>query len=64
MEGNIKDMIFKIPYLIPFTSRVFLLEPGDIIATGTPMSAGPLNHGDVVEAFIENIIGVLRNRVA
>lgn len=63
MEGNTRDMIFKIPYIISFASRVLLLEPGDIIATGTPMSAGPLNHGDVVEAVIENI-GALRNKVA
>jgi 2-keto-4-pentenoate hydratase/2-oxohepta-3-ene-1,7-dioic acid hydratase in catechol pathway len=38
------------------------LEPGDIIATGTPAGVGPLRPGDVVEAEIEGI-GVLRNPV-
>ena len=63
MDGNTKDMIFKIPEMISFISSVLLLEPGDIIATGTPISAGPLNHGEVFEAIIEGI-GVLRNIVA
>jgi len=59
MTGNTKDMRFKIPCLVSFISNVLTLEPGDIIATGTPMGYGPLKPGDVCEAEIENI-GVLR----
>jgi 2-keto-4-pentenoate hydratase/2-oxohepta-3-ene-1,7-dioic acid hydratase in catechol pathway len=38
------------------------MEPGDIIATGTPKGIGPVNPGDLIEATIENI-GTLTNRV-
>ena len=62
-NGNTKDMIFKIPYLISFISSLLLLEPGDVIATGTPVDIGPLNPGDIVEAVIEDI-GTLTNTVS
>jgi 2-keto-4-pentenoate hydratase/2-oxohepta-3-ene-1,7-dioic acid hydratase in catechol pathway len=38
------------------------LEPGDVIATGTPSGVGPLEPGDTVEVEVENV-GVLRNPV-
>ena len=38
------------------------LEPGDLIATGTPAGVGPLSEGDVVEVEVEGV-GVLRNPV-
>lgn len=56
------QMIFPVPRLIAFISRVMTLLPGDIIATGTPAGIGPLKRGDTVEVEIEGI-GVLRNRV-
>ena len=62
-------MIFSVGYIIQDLSAVFPLEPGDIIATGTPAGVGfarkpPefLQPGDLVEAEIERI-GVLRNPV-
>jgi 2-keto-4-pentenoate hydratase/2-oxohepta-3-ene-1,7-dioic acid hydratase in catechol pathway len=62
-------MIFKIPELIAVLSRGATLEPGDIIATGTPSGVGLgmqppqyLKPGDVVEAEIDSI-GILRNTV-
>ncbi len=61
-NGNTKDMIFNISYLISFISTIMTLLPGDIIATGTPMGVGVLKKGDVVEIVIENI-GTLRNYV-
>ena len=66
-EGNTEEMIFKIGQLIEYVSDGMTLEPGDIIATGTPAgvaAAGKpyLKHGDVVEAEIEKI-GLLRNTV-
>ena len=62
MEGNTRDMIFNVPQLISFLSGVLLLEPGDIIATGTPIAVGPLEYGQVCEASIEGL-GTLRYRV-
>ena len=62
-------LIFSIPRLIEYSSTIFDLVPGDVIATGTPAGVGftrkpPifLRPGDVVEVEIENI-GVLRNPV-
>lgn len=62
------DMIFTVPEIVEFISRVLTLEPGDLIATGTPGGVGSargvfLKPGDVVEVEIERI-GVLRNPVA
>ncbi|MBC2712724.1 MAG: fumarylacetoacetate hydrolase family protein [Desulfosarcina sp.] len=61
-EGNIRQMIFKIPEILSFVSKNFTLMPGDIILTGTPAGVGPLSHGDTVEVEIEHI-GVLKNTV-
>ena len=54
-RGNTKDMIFKINELISFASKVCTLEPGDILATGTPQGVAPLKHGDIIEGYIEKI---------
>jgi len=56
------DMVFPIPYLVSWISRVMTLEPGDVIATGTPEGVGPLAAGDVVEVEVSDV-GVLRNPV-
>lgn len=55
-------MAFPVAALIRYISHVMTLEPGDLIATGTPSGVGPLVDGDTVEVEIENI-GTLRNRV-
>ncbi|XP_046565706.1 acylpyruvase FAHD1, mitochondrial-like [Haliotis rubra] len=54
-DGNTKDMIFNIPYLISYVSQFFTLEPGDVLLTGTPSGVGPVVEGDVMEAGIGNI---------
>jgi 2-keto-4-pentenoate hydratase/2-oxohepta-3-ene-1,7-dioic acid hydratase in catechol pathway len=56
------DMHFSIPELVSFLSGIMTLEPGDLIATGTPAGTGPLHHGDVVEVEISGV-GVLSNPV-
>lgn len=68
-EANTGDMIFKIPAMLESLSRGMTLEPGDVIATGTPSGVGfartpPefLKPGDVVECEVEGV-GVIRNRV-
>ena len=66
-EANTGQMIFRIPRLIAELSRGMTLEPGDVIATGTPDGVGfartpPefFQNGDVVEVAIQKI-GTLRN---
>jgi 2-keto-4-pentenoate hydratase/2-oxohepta-3-ene-1,7-dioic acid hydratase in catechol pathway len=45
-------MVFGVPAIIAWISRIMTLEAGDIIATGTPEGVGPLVPGDVVEVEI------------
>jgi 2-keto-4-pentenoate hydratase/2-oxohepta-3-ene-1,7-dioic acid hydratase in catechol pathway len=56
------DMHFSIPELVSFLSGIMTLEPGDLIATGTPAGTSPLSDGDVVEVEIPGV-GILRNPV-
>lgn len=53
--GNSKDMIFPIPYLISYISRIMTLQQGDLILTGTPSGVGPVKSGDVIECGLEGI---------
>jgi 2-keto-4-pentenoate hydratase/2-oxohepta-3-ene-1,7-dioic acid hydratase in catechol pathway len=61
-SGNTKDLLFPVPELVRFVSSVMTLEPGDVIATGTPAGVAPVAVGDRIEIQIEGI-GVLENRV-
>jgi 2-keto-4-pentenoate hydratase/2-oxohepta-3-ene-1,7-dioic acid hydratase in catechol pathway len=61
-KSNTSDLIFDVPRLLEFISGVMTLEPGDVIATGTPPGVGPLQKGDCVEVEIEGI-GILKNFV-
>jgi 2-keto-4-pentenoate hydratase/2-oxohepta-3-ene-1,7-dioic acid hydratase in catechol pathway len=68
-NSNTKFMLFSIADLISDLSTVFTLEPGDIIATGTPAGVGAgrnpqewLKDGDVIEATVEHL-GTLVNQV-
>jgi 2-keto-4-pentenoate hydratase/2-oxohepta-3-ene-1,7-dioic acid hydratase in catechol pathway len=61
-QSSTAQLIFDVPAIIEFVSQVMTLEPGDVIATGTPAGVGPLQPGDVVEVEIEQI-GRLRNPV-
>lgn len=56
------EMIFNLDAIIRFIADVMTLEPGDVIATGTPSGVGPLHPGDAVEVVIDSI-GRLRNPV-
>lgn len=62
-DGTTSQMIHSIPKLIAYLSQWFALEPGDVIATGTPPGVGPLAVGDIVEVEIESI-GCLRSAVS
>ncbi len=68
-DGNTKDMIFNIPRLIESLSEGLTLEPGDILATGTPSGVGYamepphwLTDGDVVTCKVEGV-GELTNTI-
>lgn len=60
--GFTADMVFGVAELLEFTSRVMTLLPGDVILTGTPSGAGPVEPGDLMEVEVDGI-GVLANRV-
>jgi 2-keto-4-pentenoate hydratase/2-oxohepta-3-ene-1,7-dioic acid hydratase in catechol pathway len=62
-QGRAAEMAFNIPFLLAYISQVMTLEPGDLVATGTPAGVGPLREGDIVEVEIPGV-GVLRNPVA
>jgi len=62
-SGNTRDFIFALDVVIRYISQIMTLEPGDLIATGTPKGVGPVVAGDVVEVSIEGV-GTLRNPVA
>jgi 2-keto-4-pentenoate hydratase/2-oxohepta-3-ene-1,7-dioic acid hydratase in catechol pathway len=61
-HGRAADMAFGIPTLIAYISGVMTLEPGDVIATGTPAGVSPLRPGDVVEVEVPGA-GTVRNPV-
>ncbi len=60
-NGNTKDMIFKIPFLVSWISKYFKLEPGDVILTGTPSGVGPVKGGDQIEIGMDDIIKMTFN---
>ncbi len=62
-HGALSDLIFGVPQVIAFVSRVMTLLPGDMIALGTPVGVGPLADGDRVQVKI-NGLGTLENPVA
>ena len=61
-DGNTRDLIFPLGAIIAFISQVMTLEPGDLIATGTPAGVGPMVPGSTVTVEVEGI-GALRNPV-
>ena len=67
--ANTRNLVFGVPELIAFLSQAITLEPGDVIATGTPSGVGHnrkppvyLRAGDVMEVEVEGV-GVLKNPV-
>lgn len=66
-HGYARDMAFSIPYLVAYISEIMTLEPGDIIATGTPEGVGELPAGSevVVEVRLDGrVLSAVRNPVA
>ena len=61
-HGRASNMVFGIPTLLAYITKIMTLEPGDIIATGTPEGVGVLYPGDVVEVELAGL-EVLQNPV-
>ncbi|MFC4542352.1 fumarylacetoacetate hydrolase family protein [Halosolutus amylolyticus] len=54
-DGSREQLIFSIPELIAEITTYMTLEPGDVIATGTPEGVGPLEDGDEIEIEVEGV---------
>jgi fumarylpyruvate hydrolase len=53
--GDINQMIWKVPEIISRLSELFVLQPGDMIYTGTPAGVGPVRRGDAINAHIDGL---------
>ena len=54
-EGDLNQMIWKVPEMISYLSEYFELAAGDVILSGTPSGVGPVSVGDSMEASIEGL---------
>jgi len=54
-DGDLNQMIWKIPEMISYLSGLFTLVPGDIIMTGTPAGVGPVQKGNVLYGEVEGV---------
>ena len=62
-RGRSADMAFSIPFVVSYISHIMTLEPGDLIATGTPAGVGKLVEGDLVEVEVVGV-SMVTNPVA
>ena len=54
-DGNLNQMIWKVPEMIAHLSTLFRLAPGDLIFAGTPAGVGPIARGDVLEGGVDGV---------
>ncbi|WP_158773557.1 fumarylacetoacetate hydrolase family protein [Cobetia sp. L2A1] len=54
-EGDLDQMIWKVPEMIAYLSRFYTLAAGDLIMTGTPAGVGPVERGDVMVGTVEGL---------
>ncbi len=54
-EGDLNQLIWKVPEMIAYLSRYFELAPGDLIMSGTPSGVGPVERGDVLHGHVDGI---------
>lgn len=60
-DSRTSKMIFNVYEIVSFVSKIMTLEPGDVIATGTPAGIGPIRDGDEVVVEIEGIGKLINN---
>jgi fumarylpyruvate hydrolase len=61
-EGDLNQLIWKVPEMIAYLSGLFELRAGDLIFSGTPAGVGPVHRGDVIEGHVDGV-GDLRTKV-
>ncbi len=61
-QGDLNQLIWKVPEMIAYLSGLFELVPGDLIMTGTPSGVGPVQRGDQLHGCVEGV-GELRCKV-
>lgn len=54
-QGDLSDMIWRVPEIVANLSQLYHLQPGDLIYTGTPEGVGPVKPGDVITGEIEGV---------
>jgi fumarylpyruvate hydrolase len=54
-EGDLNQMIWKVPEMISYLSEYFELQAGDVIMSGTPSGVGPVVRGDKMDAMIDGL---------
>jgi fumarylpyruvate hydrolase len=54
-QGDLNQMIWKVPEMIAILSGLFELQPGDLIFSGTPAGVGAVKRGDVLEGTVEGV---------
>lgn len=54
-QGNLNQMVWKVPEMIAYLSNYFALAPGDLLMTGTPAGVGPVQKGDTMLATIDGL---------
>jgi len=54
-EGDLNQMIWKVPEMISYLSEYFTLAAGDVILSGTPSGVGPVERGDVMDVSVEGL---------
>ena len=54
-DGNLDQMVWKVPEMISYLSGLFTLCPGDLIFSGTPAGVGALSKGDVLKGIVEGV---------
>ena len=62
-RGRASELLWEIPEILAYISRMMTLEPGDLVLTGTPAGVGPLAPGDLVEVEVTGV-GTLANPVS
>jgi fumarylpyruvate hydrolase len=61
-EGNLNQLIWKVPEIISYLSGFFTLKPGDLIMTGTPAGVAAVERGNVLEGHVDGV-GDVRTKV-
>ena len=54
-RGDLSDLIWSVPEMVSYLSKLFELQPGDLIYSGTPEGVGPVVKGDRMQCAIEGV---------